>query len=76
MDYDAVHLAREGSTVDAGVVLDRIHIYKDIARYYTLALEVAIIEGDYIGIGHCILGYRDCESPVARERKANYIYRV
>ena len=34
------------------------------------------VEGDYIGIGHCILGYRDCESPVARERKANYIYRV
>ena len=34
------------------------------------------VKGDYIGIGHCILGYRDCESPVARERKANYIYRV
>ena len=49
MDYDAVHLACEGSTVDAGVVLDRIHIYKDSARYYTLALEVAIIEGDHIG---------------------------
>ena len=34
------------------------------------------IEGNYIGIGHCALGYGDCEKPVAKERKANYIYRV
>ena len=34
------------------------------------------IEGDYIGIGHCILGYRDCELPQAKPRKENYIYRV
>lgn len=34
------------------------------------------IEGDYEGIGHCLLGYRDCEMPVARQRKENYIYRV
>ena len=34
------------------------------------------IEGDYIGIGHCILGYRDCELPHAKPRKENYIYRV
>ena len=34
------------------------------------------IEGDYIGIGHCILGYRDCDYPEKRPRKDNYIYRV
>ena len=34
------------------------------------------IEGDYEGIGHCILGYRDCELPAARERMGNHIYRV
>ncbi len=31
------------------------------------------ISDDYIGVGHCILGYRDCEYPVPRERKADYI---
>lgn len=30
------------------------------------------IEGDYEGIGHCILGYRDCELPQAKPRKDNY----
>lgn len=34
------------------------------------------IEGEYIGIGNCILGYRDCELPQAKPRKENYIYRV
>ncbi len=34
------------------------------------------VEGDYIGIGHCILGYRDCEYPAPKARKENYIYRV
>lgn len=34
------------------------------------------IEGDYIGVGHCILGYRDCELPQAKPRKENYVYRV
>ena len=31
---------------------------------------------NYVGIGHCILGYRDCEYPEAKERKADYIVRV
>ena len=31
---------------------------------------------DYVGIGHCILGYRACEYPEASPRKENYIYRV
>ena len=34
------------------------------------------VEGDYVGIGHCILGYRDCEYPKAKPRKENYIVRV
>lgn len=34
------------------------------------------IEGDYEGIGHCILGYADCELPEASPRKENYSYFV
>lgn len=30
----------------------------------------------YVGIGHCILGYRDCEYPAAKPRKENYVIRV
>ncbi len=34
------------------------------------------VEGDYVGVGHCILGYRDCGLPQAKPRKENYVYRV
>lgn len=34
------------------------------------------ITGDYEGIGHCILGYADCDIPLPKERKENYIYRI
>lgn len=34
------------------------------------------VDGDYAGIGNCILGYRDMELPKAKPRKSNYIYRV
>lgn len=34
------------------------------------------IEGDYEGIGHCILGYAAGEEPAAKPRKEHYIYRV
>lgn len=34
------------------------------------------IKGDYVGIGHCALGYGDCEPPKASPRKENYIVRV
>ena len=34
------------------------------------------IEGDYEGIGHCVLGYADCELPEASERKEKYSYFV
>lgn len=32
------------------------------------------IEGDYEGIGHCVLGYTDGEEPKAMPRKENYVY--
>ena len=31
------------------------------------------ITGDYEGIGHCILGYADCEELTAAPRKENYV---
>lgn len=34
------------------------------------------VEGDYEGIGNCILGYADCPQPEARPRKENYIYYI
>ncbi len=34
------------------------------------------IEGDFEGIGNCVLGYTEGELPVAKPRKANYIYRA
>nr|WP_295075647.1 nitroreductase [Ruminococcus sp.] len=32
------------------------------------------ISGNYEGIGHCILGYADCEEPEPSPRKENYVY--
>lgn len=34
------------------------------------------IEGDYEGIGHCILGFADGEEPKAAPRKADYVYYI
>ena len=34
------------------------------------------IEGEYEGIGNCILGYPDGELPVAKQRKDNFVYYV
>lgn len=31
------------------------------------------IEGEYVGVGHCILGYPD-EAPAIKPRKENYVY--
>ncbi|MDE6699840.1 MAG: nitroreductase [Acetatifactor sp.] len=39
-------------------------------------LKALGIEGDYEGIGHCVLGYPDCEEPVAKERKSDYVHYV
>ena len=38
-------------------------------------LKKAGIEGDYVGVGHVILGYPDM-TPKAAPRKENYIYRL
>ena len=34
------------------------------------------IEGDYEGIGHCVLGYAAAELPAAKPRKEKYVYYV
>lgn len=34
------------------------------------------IEGDYEGVGNCILGYAACPHPAAKPRKENYVYYV
>lgn len=34
------------------------------------------IEGDYEGIGHCVLGYIDGEMPKAAPRRENRVYYV
>ena len=34
------------------------------------------IEGDYVGVGNLILGYRDGDLPPVRPRKEHYVYRV
>ena len=34
------------------------------------------IPENYVGIGHCILGYRDCDYPAAKPRKENYVVRI
>ena len=34
------------------------------------------IEGDYEGIGHCVLGYVDGEYPDAAKRKENWVYYI
>lgn len=34
------------------------------------------IEGEYEGIGFCILGYADCDEPLKRPRKQNYVYYI
>ena len=34
------------------------------------------LEGDYVGIGHCVLGYAAGERPMPRPRKEGYVYRV
>ena len=39
-------------------------------------LEQWGIQGDYEGIGHCVLGYRADAVPAPAPRKANYVYYV
>lgn len=39
-------------------------------------LKLLGIEGDYEGIGHCILGYADGDVPAKKPRKAGYVYYI
>ena len=39
-------------------------------------LEQWSVQGDYEGIGHCVLGYRADAVPAPAPRKANYVYYV
>lgn len=34
------------------------------------------IEGDYEGIGHCVLGYADAQPKTPAPRKENYVYHI
>lgn len=34
------------------------------------------IEGDYEGIGHCVLGYAESEYPHTKPRKENWVYTI
>ena len=34
------------------------------------------VQGDYVGVGHCVLGYRADQKPAPAPRKANYVYYV
>ena len=43
---------------------------------YQQFLKKLGIEGDYEGIGHCVLGYADCELSTAPERKNNRVFFV
>lgn len=39
-------------------------------------LESLGITKDYEGIGHCILGYADCDEPSPAARKSKYVYYI
>jgi len=43
---------------------------------YKQLLKDIGVEGEYEGIGHCIVGYMDCELPAAPERKSGRVFYV
>lgn len=43
---------------------------------YRELLKKLGIEGDYEGIGHCAIGFADCELPAPPERKPDRVYRI
>lgn len=34
------------------------------------------VDEKYVGVGHCTLGYADCDQPNAKERKSDYIIKI
>ena len=55
----------DGSLVMANLMLEAHDLLKSLG-----------IEGDYVGIGHCVLGYVDGEYPEIPERKPNWVYNI
>lgn len=55
-----IHRAREAMESDEGKAL--------LAKWG--------VEGEWRGVGHCILGYADGELPPARERKPDFVVKV
>ena len=45
-------------------------------RFLMADLKKWGVEGDYEGIGHCVLGYPAGDVPKAKPRKENYVYHV
>ena len=39
-------------------------------------LEKIGITEEYVGVGHCIVGYPDCEAPKTPDRKPNRVYSI
>ncbi len=37
-------------------------------------LKALGVEGDYVGVGNCVLGYPQGDMPAAKPRKENYVY--
>ena len=85
--YGAPTVVEDGSLVMGNLMLAAHAVGVDSCWIHRAKEEFASPEGkallkewglseNYVGIGHCILGYRDCEYPEAKERKADYIVRV
>ena len=63
--------------VEVGVqLLQRSNRKVELTEEGKAFLKSLGIEGDYEGIGHCVLGYTDGEEPKAMPRKENYVYCV
>ena len=66
-------------TDDAEVVriVDEVLDYIKASGYkYYVGPSETSIEGDYEGIGHCILGYAVAPEPQAAPRKENRVYYI
>lgn len=55
-----------------------IHRAKEVfqTEYGKNLLKSAGIEGEWEGIGHCVLGYADGDLPAARPRKEGWVHRI
>ena len=67
----------DGETADLRTIIDKdceLNILTFDSDEGKAILRDLGIEGDYEGVGNCILGYADCEQPQARPRKENWVY--